>query len=78
MDIKKTWLCTDPIAHRGLHNNEKPENSIAAFKNACVVYIPIKPVAPIINTISIYSFSFNASAITYNGRFLTSSNIFPI
>ena len=34
MDIKKTWLCNQPIAHRGLHNTELPENSLAAFENA--------------------------------------------
>ncbi len=34
MGIKKTWLCTQPIAHRGLHNSEFPENSLAAFNNA--------------------------------------------
>lgn len=33
-DIFKSWLVETPIAHRGLHNNEFPENSIGAFKNA--------------------------------------------
>ena len=28
------WLLMRPIAHRGLHNNEYPENSLAAFWNA--------------------------------------------
>lgn len=33
--IKNSWLCKTPIAHRGLHNNDNaPENSINAFKNA--------------------------------------------
>ncbi|MGL6106955.1 hypothetical protein [Romboutsia sp.] len=27
------WLIEEPIAHRGLFNNQKPENSLAAFKN---------------------------------------------
>jgi len=34
MDIRKTWLCNQPIAHRGLHNAELPENSLAAYSNA--------------------------------------------
>ena len=32
MDIK--WLLTSPIAHRGLHGEGAPENSMAAFKRA--------------------------------------------
>lgn len=42
MDIRKTWLCTAPIAHRGLYNTEKPENSLAAFKNACDNSFPVE------------------------------------
>ena len=34
MDLKQTWLCTTPIAHRGLHNEEIPENSLASYQNA--------------------------------------------
>ena len=34
MNIKDSWLCKIPIAHRGLHNDEIPENSLAAFENA--------------------------------------------
>ncbi len=34
MDLKQTWLCTMPIAHRGLHNEEFPENSLASYENA--------------------------------------------
>ncbi len=34
MDIRKTWLCTKPIAHRGLHSATVPENSLAAFEAA--------------------------------------------
>lgn len=33
-DIFKSWLVETPIAHRGLHNANCPENSISAFKNA--------------------------------------------
>ena len=29
-----SWITTKPIAHRGLHNNKIPENSLGAFKNA--------------------------------------------
>ena len=28
------WLLTQPIAHRGLHDNESPENSLSAFLKA--------------------------------------------
>lgn len=34
MTIKNTWIGKMPIAHRGLHNSEFPENSLPAFKNA--------------------------------------------
>lgn len=34
MNIKDSWLVKMPIAHRGLHNEKYPENSIAAFMNA--------------------------------------------
>ncbi len=29
-----SWITKIPIAHRGLHNNEAPENSILAFENS--------------------------------------------
>jgi len=34
MDLFKTWLVETPIAHRGLHNKNIPENSMEAFKEA--------------------------------------------
>lgn len=34
MDLFKTWLVETPIAHRGLHGKNIPENSLAAFSNA--------------------------------------------
>lgn len=33
-NIFNSWLVSKPIAHRGLHNESFPENSISAFKNA--------------------------------------------
>lgn len=42
MDIKQTWLCKQPIAHRGLHNDEIPENSLKAFENAVNNNYPIE------------------------------------
>ena len=30
----KEWIINKPIAHRGLHNKNIPENSLAAFENA--------------------------------------------
>ena len=32
---KSNWYCKYKIAHRGLHNQEYPENSLGAFENAC-------------------------------------------
>lgn len=34
METKTSWVLKNPIAHRGLHNFEYPENSLAAFENA--------------------------------------------
>ncbi|MDR2201881.1 MAG: glycerophosphodiester phosphodiesterase [Clostridiales bacterium] len=34
MDIRKSWIVEKPIAHRGLHNAEAPENSLEAFGKA--------------------------------------------
>lgn len=34
MDIFESWITTTPIANRGLYNDEFPENSIGAIKNA--------------------------------------------
>lgn len=34
MDLFKTWLVETPIAHRGLHDKNLPENSLGAFSHA--------------------------------------------
>lgn len=34
METKTSWVLDNPIAHRGLHNHEIPENSLPAFENA--------------------------------------------
>lgn len=34
MDISQSWLVKTKIAHRGLHNDKFPENSVGAFLNA--------------------------------------------
>ena len=34
MNIFETWIATKPIAHRGLHSENAPENSLAAFSSA--------------------------------------------
>lgn len=34
MDIFKSWLVERYIAHRGFHNENAPENTLSAFKNA--------------------------------------------
>jgi len=42
MNINESWIGSCPIAHRGLHNEEIPENSLAAFKNAIKNKFPIE------------------------------------
>ena len=42
MDLFKTWLVEDYIAHRGLHDDKTPENSAAAFQNAIKEGYPIE------------------------------------
>ncbi|MCL2062359.1 MAG: glycerophosphodiester phosphodiesterase [Firmicutes bacterium] len=42
MGIKNSWLMASPIAHRGLHNADIPENSLAAFENAVLHDYPIE------------------------------------
>lgn len=42
MDIKKSWLFSRPIAHRGLHGIDAPENSLAAFGKAIEAGFPIE------------------------------------
>lgn len=34
MESKTSWLIKNPIAHRGLHNFDFPENSLPAFENS--------------------------------------------
>lgn len=42
MEIFKSWLVERYIAHRGLHNDKYPENSIGAFINAIEHDYPIE------------------------------------
>ena len=42
MDLFKTWLVEDYIAHRGLHDDKAPENSLLAFENAIKQGYPIE------------------------------------
>ena len=42
MNIKNSRLFTRPIAHRGLHTEEIPENSLAAYRNAIDKGYPIE------------------------------------
>ena len=34
MDLFKSWLVEKYIAHRGLHDEQSPENSLSAFEKA--------------------------------------------
>ncbi len=36
------WFTARPIAHRGLHDAQRPENSMAAFEAACLAGHPIE------------------------------------
>ncbi len=42
MDLFNSWLVQQPIAHRGLHNEVAPENSLAAFARAIEEGYPIE------------------------------------
>lgn len=42
MEISTSWLLKTPIAHRGLHNFDFPENSLPAFENAVKNGFPIE------------------------------------
>ncbi|MCI8412862.1 MAG: glycerophosphodiester phosphodiesterase [Clostridia bacterium] len=42
MNIKSTRLFTTPIAHRGLHNDEIPENSLLSYEKAIEKGYPIE------------------------------------
>jgi len=33
--MRSNWFCKYKLAHRGLHNDKFPENSLGAFENAC-------------------------------------------
>ncbi len=42
MDLTKSWLFSNPIAHRGFHDEGAPENSIPAFARAIEFGYPIE------------------------------------
>ena len=42
MDLSKTWLVENNISHRGLHNEEYPENSLGAFEHSIIKGYPIE------------------------------------
>lgn len=42
MDLRKTVLFSRPIAHRGLHDDTAPENSMCAFEKAIEAGFPIE------------------------------------
>ncbi len=41
-NIFESWLCNKYIAHRGLHDDKNPENSLGAFENAINAGFPIE------------------------------------
>lgn len=42
MDLFNSWLIDQPIAHRGLHDKNSPENSLSAFQKAIDAGYPIE------------------------------------
>ena len=42
MKITESWLFSKPIAHRGLHDKNAPENTLAAFSKAIEAGYPIE------------------------------------
>lgn len=42
MEEKLDWLRQQPIAHRGLHSGDAPENSLSAFRNAINYHLAIE------------------------------------
>ena len=42
MNIYESWIVKSPIAHRGLHGDKVPENSLLAFKQAIKNKLPIE------------------------------------
>ncbi len=42
MNIYESWIVKSPIAHRGLHGEKVPENSLLAFKQAIKNKLPIE------------------------------------
>ena len=42
MNMFESWLLDQPIAHRGLHDKNSPENSISAFQKAIDQGYPIE------------------------------------
>ena len=42
MDLFNSWLVETPIAHRGLHDKDCPENSLSAFQKAILAGYPIE------------------------------------
>ena len=49
MNIFDSWICNKYIAHRGLHDEETPENSLSAFKKAIdagfAIELDVRPLA---------------------------------
>ena len=58
MSILDSWLFSKPIAHRGLHTDDLPENSIGAFENAVEKGFPIELDIQCINDGSVVVFLF--------------------
>lgn len=79
MDLFNSWLVQSPIAHRGLHDNTCPENSLSAFANAINEGYPIELDVQIISDGTIIVFHDESlSRLTDNDgyvKFLTKSDL---
>lgn len=79
MDLFNSWLVQSPIAHRGLHDKNHPENSISAFSKAIDEGYPIELDVQIISDGTIIVFHDESlSRLTDNDgyiKFLTKSDL---
>lgn len=50
INLYDTWLVNRTIAHRGLHDERLPENSLGAFRAAVEKATPSKPISSLPQT----------------------------
>lgn len=79
MDIFNSWLVESPIAHRGLHDKNHPENTLSAYSKAIELGFPIAIDVQMISDGTIVVFSDEClSRLTENDgyiKFLNASDL---